>query len=76
MKLQWRIWRRGMRVLLAVAILAGLGMAGLAADAGQPSASAPAQPDPQRLVGRWVRPDGGYVLEVREIRKDGAVSAA
>jgi len=30
----------------------------------------------QRLEGRWVRPDGGYVLELRTIKKDGSVTAA
>jgi hypothetical protein len=32
--------------------------------------------DEQRLIGRWVRPDGGYVLELKEIGKDGALKAA
>jgi hypothetical protein len=32
--------------------------------------------DEQRLAGRWVRPDGGYVLELKEIGKDGTVKAA
>jgi hypothetical protein len=32
--------------------------------------------DEQRLTGRWVRPDGGYVLELKEIGKDGTVKAA
>jgi uncharacterized protein (DUF2147 family) len=30
----------------------------------------------QRLIGRWVRPDGGYVLELKEIGKDGSLRAA
>jgi len=34
------------------------------------------QTDLQRLEGRWVRPDGGYILELWDIRKDGGVSAA
>jgi hypothetical protein len=34
------------------------------------------QTDVQSLEGRWVRPDGGYILELREIKKDGSVSAA
>ena len=34
------------------------------------------QADVQRLEGQWVRPDGGYILELREIKKDGSVSAA
>jgi hypothetical protein len=32
--------------------------------------------DPQRLEGRWLRPDGGYVLELRDIKKDGSLKAA
>jgi len=38
--------------------------------------SSPAQTDYQRLEGRWVRPDGGYILELKSIRKDGSLSAA
>ena len=29
-----------------------------------------------RLVGNWVRPDGGYVIEIRKIHPDGKVDAA
>jgi hypothetical protein len=32
--------------------------------------------DFDRLVGRWVRPDGGYVIEIRRIHTDGKVNAA
>ncbi len=32
--------------------------------------------DKQRLIGRWVRPDGGYVLELKGIGKDGSLQAA
>ena len=35
-------------------------------------------PDPaiqQKFIGRWVRPDGGYVIHVREIQPDGSVDA-
>jgi hypothetical protein len=32
--------------------------------------------DEQRLIGRWVRPDGGYILEFKEIGKDGVLKAA
>ena len=32
--------------------------------------------DEQRLLGHWVRPDGGYVLELKEIGKDGTLKAA
>jgi hypothetical protein len=34
------------------------------------------QSDFQRLVGRWVRPDGGYVLEILEAGKGGMLRAA
>jgi hypothetical protein len=30
----------------------------------------------QRLAGRWLRPDGGYVLELRDIKQDGNLKAA
>jgi hypothetical protein len=32
--------------------------------------------DFDRLIGRWVRPDGGYVIEIRSIHPDGKVDAA
>ena len=72
--------RQGMRVCLAVVVLGVLAVAGhqvpgVVGDtvvAGQPAAL----PDAQRLVGRWVRPDGGYVLEVREVANDGSLKAA
>jgi hypothetical protein len=68
-----RVGRKGMGVLLFAAVLTVLGVADFIAAAGQPAASAPAKTDAQRLVGRWVRPDGGYVLEVREVTKDGSL---
>ena len=30
----------------------------------------------QHLIGHWVRPDGGYILELKEIAKDGSLKAA
>jgi hypothetical protein len=35
-------------------------------------------PDPaiqEKFIGRWVRPDGGYVIHVREVKPDGSVDA-
>jgi len=32
--------------------------------------------DEGRLLGHWLRPDGGYVLELKEIGKDGTLKAA
>ena len=31
---------------------------------------------PNRLIGRWLRPDGGYVLELRSVDTNGMVSAS
>jgi uncharacterized protein (DUF2147 family) len=46
--------------------------AAMAADAPQ----AAAKVDNKRLLGRWVRPDGGYIIEIKEIGKDGNLKAA
>jgi hypothetical protein len=32
--------------------------------------------DVQHILGRWVRPDGGYMLDLKEIGKDGTLKAA
>ncbi len=29
----------------------------------------------ERLIGRWVRPDGGYVLEIRTVQENGSLDA-
>jgi hypothetical protein len=45
----------------------------------QPAATIPTEKDPPdfgRLVGNWVRPDGGYVIEISKIYQDGRVDAA
>ena len=46
-----------------------------------PSAAAPASdPDakanPQRLIGRWLRPDGGYVLDIQTVKGDRTLEVA
>ena len=76
MTLQGRGWRKCEYLLAMVAVLAITGFAGRPAHAGQPASKSAEQHDPQRLVGRWVRPDGGYVLDVREAMKDGSLKAA
>ncbi len=64
---------------LAVALAALLGGCGPASSPPPPppvppatqspaaAASAAAQPDYRRLLGRWVRQDGGYVLHLRQV---------
>lgn len=68
-------WRQDVRVVLLAVALVVLGIAENGAAVGQPAASSGKAPDAQRLVGQWVRPDGGYVLEVREVGKDGSLKA-
>jgi len=46
------------------------------AEGGQAVTRTPPQASQQVLRGRWVRPDGGYILELGEIGKDGMVKAA
>jgi hypothetical protein len=46
------------------------------ADKGGTGKPAPSQTDFQRLEGKWVRQDGGYVLELRNVKKDGSLTAA
>jgi hypothetical protein len=40
-----------------------------------PSAAAQVSPDFQKLRGRWLRPDGGYVIEIRGVDADGQLDA-
>jgi len=30
----------------------------------------------QRVAGKWLRPDGGYILELRDVKKEGTLTAA
>jgi hypothetical protein len=60
---------------LAAAIVYGL----MNRSSTEPAATIPIEkepPDFDRLVGSWVRPDGGYVIEISKIHPDGKVNAA
>lgn len=39
------------------------------------AATAPGTADFNRILGRWLRPDGGYVLEFRKVGPDGRIDA-
>ncbi|HOB97610.1 MAG TPA: hypothetical protein PKM43_02550 [Verrucomicrobiota bacterium] len=44
-----------------------------------PAATAPdpeAKANPQRLVGRWLRPDGGYILDIQSVKGDRSLEVA
>src|SRR5512143_2765710 len=75
MALQVRGRRRCTYVLAAVAVLVALDIPMHVAEAGQPATKSAEAPEAQQLIGRWVRPDGGYILELREAMKDGNLKA-
>ena len=71
--------------LITLAVICILGMfwpmdGRVFAQSGNPAKQTPkqtsVQTDAQILEGRWIRPDGGYVLELGEIKKDGSLKAS
>jgi len=66
---------------LPLAVICSLGMllpmvGTVFGESGTPKKQTQVQADLRRLEGRWVRPDGGYVLELSDIKKDGSLMAA
>jgi hypothetical protein len=60
-----------------LSVLLFVGLALLSSLAGWASAGNTDQPmELLNLVDRWVRPDGGYILELREFGNDGSLAAA
>jgi hypothetical protein len=73
----WRVLRVG--ILVVILCMGGMFLGAgevVIAEAAQAGKASPDQTDLQRLEGRWVRPDGGYVLELAEIKKDGGLKAS
>ena len=59
------VWRHATLIAAAVALALGtLSPLAFAADSGFGP-----------LKGRWLRPDGGYILDIRNVRADGAIDA-
>lgn len=48
----------------------------LPADAPCPSVPGPMMAEFEKLKGKWLRPDGGYVLEIRKLLQDNMLEAA
>ncbi len=61
-------WIAGMIVVAVVVATAGYWMWG--------KYSAAPGPDTSKLIGQWLRPDGGYVLELSSAGADGKLKAA
>lgn len=71
-----RISRHGLSVALGALVLAA-GCAQREADSSSATTNAPAakQTESTRLIGKWLRPDGGYVLDIRGTSQDGLLDA-
>jgi hypothetical protein len=65
-------------ICLVVLGLAAVVVYGLMGGSSPKTAGSPKKEKPNfdNLVGNWVRPDGGYVIEIRRIHPDGKVDAA
>jgi hypothetical protein len=65
-------------ICLVVLGLAAVVVYGLMGGSSPKTAGSPKKEKPNfdNLVGNWVRPDGGYVIEIRSIHPDGKVDAA
>jgi len=77
--------RRTLWVIGALAVIVVIAAVAVASRSPQPPAgpnndpAAPTVPDqasPDRLTGRWLRPDGGYVIEIRSAQTNGVLDAA
>ena len=44
--------------------------------AGTPATDTDGQVNPQRLVGKWLRPDGGYILDIQTVKGDRTLEVA
>jgi len=65
--------------LLLIGLAAAVWYVSLTRSSPQPAATIPQKketPEFGKLVGSWVRPDGGYVIEISKIHPDGKVDAA
>jgi hypothetical protein len=59
----------GLIIIIAVAV-------GVLLNCGGGKARSPQQADYTKLVGDWVRPDGGYVISISNVEPDGKLQAA
>ena len=59
-------------LLFGIIVIINTPAAATAADTPKPASNV----DAKRLSGQWVRPDGGYIIEIKEIGKDGTLKAA
>jgi len=73
----WVIGALGAVVVIAVVVAVSRSPKPPASPTRDPAAlTVPDQASPDRLTGRWLRPDGGYVIEVRSAQGNGVLDAA
>ena len=63
-------------VILAAVILAGCGKKEEAAVSDVNPPVTAVKPDFAKLIGKWLRPDGGYVIEIRGVDAGGKMDAS
>src|SRR5512137_1659848 len=68
------IW--AFRIVLVSLVLPSFAVSSHAAAENADGSAKEALADFKRVEGKWQRPDGGYILELKEIGKDGTVKAA
>ncbi len=69
--------RRAVGVLLSTIALVALSCSKSDTDQSPANQAKPdVRPEFQALIGRWLRPDGGYVVEIKQIGADGKLDAA
>ena len=72
----WRLWKSTLRWAVLLLVATSLICPSYAAAQSADGSTKAALSDFKRLEGKWQRPDGGYILELKEIGKDGTVKAA
>jgi uncharacterized protein (DUF2147 family) len=68
--------RQAALALGGLALMLALGQATAFAQAAAPQAKAPDDASLGMLRGRWVRPDGGYVIDIKSVGADGKLDAS
>jgi hypothetical protein len=75
----WVIGTLAVIAVIGLVVFASRSPKPIAGPTGEPAvlvgASGPEEASPDRLVGRWLRPDGGYVIEIRSAQPNGVLDA-
>jgi hypothetical protein len=64
------------RILLLAGAVMGVSFSPLHIPMADAESSSPPSGHVQKIVGRWLRPDGGYIIEIKRVENDGKLQAA